>query len=419
MKITFSGGAEEVGGSAIIVETNYSKVALDYGIKIEEGLRYDLPRNLDAVIVSHAHLDHSGNLLTLSDAGVSTIGSEATRDVVSELLYDLLKVHRMNGDKLPYDTSAIGRITNTWISREQVGLPGMEVRLYPAGHVLGARMVHLKADNKQILYTGDFCLHGTEILEGADVSLFPKEPDVLIMESTYGGTLRPSRSELIKNFLESIVLTEAKGGNILIPTFAFHRMQEMTHRIDSAMETGKLHRYNAYYLSGLSHKINGYFNKYKSNLSKMIQDDELAFDHRFVKHLKRMNQIREPAIVVCTAGFAHAGVSRRLLFDWAGQENNLILINSGYLPKDSPLTSAMEKSIINVDGKKLPVNATVKQIELSGHGDQTELVEFVEKIRPRKTFLVHGNLDQAEALAKKIKLLTEVVLPSKGEVFEL
>lgn len=312
MKIEFSGGAEEVGGSAIIVETNYTKVALDYGIKIEEGLRYDLPRDLDAVIVTHAHLDHSGNLLTLSDAGVSTIGSEATRDVVSELLYDLLKIHRMNGDTLPYDMSSIGRITDAWISQEKVGLPGMEVHLYPAGHVLGARMVHLKADNKQILYTGDFCLHETEILEGTDVSLLPKEPDVLIMETTYGGTLRPSRNELLKSFFESIVQTEEKGGNILIPTFAFHRMQEMAHRIDSAMEAGHLPRYNAYYLSGLGHKINGYFHKYQNHLSKMIQDEELAFDYRFVKHLKRADQIHEPAIVVCTAGFGHAGVSRRL-----------------------------------------------------------------------------------------------------------
>jgi Cft2 family RNA processing exonuclease len=418
MMITFSGGAGEVGGSAIIVETDYTKVALDYGIKVEEGLRYDLPSDLDAAIVTHAHLDHSGNLLTLSDTGIAIIGSEATRDVTSELLDDLLKIHHMRGDALHYDESDVRRVAEAWISRERVGLPGMEVRLYPAGHVLGARMAHLKADGKEILYTGDFCLHETEILEGADVGALPKEPDVLIMESTYGGTVRPSRDELVKGLFENIVETEQKGGNVLIPSFAFHRMQEMALRIDSAMEDGTLPRYNAYCLSGLGYRITGYFHKYQGHLSKMVQDEETPFDYRFVKHLKRAGQIREPAIVVCTAGFGHAGVSRKLLFDWVGGEDNSILISSGYLPEDSPLSAAKENSVIDEGGRKFPVHATVKQVELSGHGDQAELVEFVKQIRPRKTFLVHGNPDQAEALAKRISSLTEVVVPSKGESFE-
>src|SRR4030043_220489 len=125
MRITFSGGAEEVGGSAIIVETNYSKIALDYGIKVEEGLRYDLPRDLDAVVVTHAHLDHSGNLLTLSDSGITLLGSEATKDVTLELLEDLIKIHRMKGEILPYDQDSVRRVAQAWTTRERLALPGM------------------------------------------------------------------------------------------------------------------------------------------------------------------------------------------------------------------------------------------------------------------------------------------------------
>jgi putative mRNA 3-end processing factor len=419
MRITFSGGAGEVGGSAIIVETDYAKVALDYGIKIEEGLRYDLPRDLDAVVVSHAHLDHSGNLLTLSDSGVATIGSEATRDVVSELLIDLIKIHRMKGDILPYDETSVDRIINTWVSQHKVGLPGMEIRLFPAGHVLGAQMTHLKADGKNILYTGDFCLHGTEILEGADTTILPKEPDILVMESTYGGTLHPTRAELVKDFFASIIEAEHKGGNVLIPTFAFHRMQETARRIDSAMEEGILPRYNVYSLSGLGHRIDEYFNRHQRSLSKMVQDEEMAFDYRFIKHLRRTDQIHEPAIVICTAGFGQAGASHKLLFDWIGNEDNTILISSGYLPENSPLLTAKEETVIENEGRKFPVNAKVKQIELSGHGDQSELIEFVEQIRPRKTFLVHGSPDQTSALSQKIQSLTEVIAPTNGESFEV
>ena len=303
MDIEFNGGAGEVGGSAIVVKTNYAKIALDYGIKIDEGLRYDLPRDLDAVVISHAHLDHSGNLLTLSDDSVATIGSEATRDIVSELLVDLIKIHQMNGDAVPYDETSVDKVINMWISRNKVALPGMEIQLFPAGHVLGATMTHLDADGKSILYTGDFCLHRTEILEGADTSVLPKKPDVLIMESTYGGTTRPGRDELVRDFFRSIIEAEEKGGNVLIPTFAFHRMQEIAHRIDSAIEDGILPRYNVYCLSRLGHRINKYFHRYQTSLSKIIQNRELAFDYHFIKHLKRTDQIHEPAIVICTAGF--------------------------------------------------------------------------------------------------------------------
>jgi Cft2 family RNA processing exonuclease len=419
MNITFNGGAGEVGGSAIILETDYTRIALDYGIKVEEGLRYDLPRDLDAVIVTHAHLDHSGNLLTLSDSGITLLGSEATRDVTLELLDDLIKVHRMKGEILPYDQESVRRVAQAWTTRERLALPGMEIRLHPAGHVLGARMAHLKADGKDILYTGDFCLHETEILPGADTGALPKGPDVLIMESTYGGTIRPSRGSLVKDLFDNITQAEQRGGNILLPTFAFHRLQEMALRIDTAMENGTLPKYNAYYLSGLGHRINGYFHKHQDHLSKAIQEEELPFDYHHVKHLRRTGQIREPAIVICTAGFGHAGASRRLLFDWIDEEENTIIISSGYLPEDSPLNAATEAKIIEDEGRKFAVNATVKQIELSGHADQTELVEFVRRIRPSRTFLVHGNPDQSRALADQIGSITDVTIPSNNEDFQL
>lgn len=417
MNLTFNGGAKEVGGSSITVETGNGKIALDYGIKVEEGLRHDLPRDLDAVVVTHAHLDHSGNLLTLADSGIATIGSRATRDITSEMLQDLLKVHRLKGLPLPYTTLDVEKVYRSWITQERVGLPGMEVDLCPAGHVMGARMAYVKAEGKNLLYTGDFCLHSTEILDGADMCALPKEPDVMIMESTYGGTSRPSRDELVNELLKNIITTQERGGNILIPTFAFHRMQEMVRRIDLALEKGLLPRYNAYYLSGLAERITAYFNEHSEFLGKMVQDDPAPFNYGRVRHLRRAEQIRQPALVICTAGFGHAGFSRRLLFDWISNEENSVIVSSGYVPKESPLSDAMSKDVIEEDGEKFPVRASVKQIELSGHADQNELVEFVKRVQPKKTFLVHGDIQQAEALQKVIGTLTEVTIPSKGEQF--
>lgn len=414
MKITFNGGAREVGGSCILVETTDAQVALDYGIKVDEGLSHELPQNLDAIIVTHAHLDHSGNLLTISDKHSLIIGSMVTRDVVIQLLKDLIRVHKQRGKPIPYTRYDVSKLSDLWLTRKRVALPGMEISLHSAGHVLGANMVQLDAQGTTVLYTGDFCMHDTEILNGVNTNTLPREPDALIMESTYGGKVRPKRSELVKKLFSTIIEAMERDGNILIPAFAFHRLQEMARTIDLAMRKKILPRYNAYYISGLAHRITPYYNEYKSLLKNHVKDEAKPFGFVRVKRLKRTEQIKEPAIVICTSGFGHAGASRSLLLKWANNENNTIIINTGYLPPESPLLMAKEGKIVN-NGESIPVNANVEQIELSGHADQEELIEFVKFLKPKQTFLVHGTIDQAQTLSEKIKGYTDVQIPVKNE----
>ena len=194
-KIHFLGGVREVGGSCIAIETNYGKVALDYGIKVGEKAFNQFPRDFDAVIISHAHLDHSGSLLDLSHTNPVIVGSRMTRDVSIDLLRDMVKIQRMNGNNFPYNNRDAENVKQAWWIRDSVALPGMAIRLYPAGHVAGAKMTNIHTEDKEVLYTGDFCLHDTEILEGSKPETLPKEPEALIVESTYGGTIRLQRSE--------------------------------------------------------------------------------------------------------------------------------------------------------------------------------------------------------------------------------
>mgnify|MGYP001043962252 CR=1 FL=1 len=415
MKITFHGGAREVGGSCIVVETDDAKVALDYGMKVEEGISDSLPKDLDAAIISHAHLDHSGNLLNLAKTNTVVVGSEATRDITIELLRDLIKVQRMNGKSAPYSQSDVAKIRKLWWARDSIALPGMEIRLYPAGHVLGANMIGVKVKEKEILYTGDFCLHDTEILEGSNLIKLPKQPEALIVESTYGGKTRLNRSELLERLFAKINEAIDRNGNVLIPVFAFHRSQEMAKRIDQAMQKGVLPNYNAYTISKLAQKITGYFNCYKELLSEEIREQEEPFNYKHVKHLHRLEQIVEPAIVICTSGFGLAGASRRLLADWASNKNDSVIINSGYIPPESPFTMIKEEGELIENGVKVPVKADVEQIDLSGHADQAELVKLVKILKPNQTFLVHGDLEQARALSTKINMITNVEIPEKKE----
>jgi Cft2 family RNA processing exonuclease len=417
MKIKLLGGAREVGGSCIAVESEYCNVALDYGVKVEER-SIELPKSFDAIVISHAHLDHTGNLLSLSGTDPVIVGSKITRDVTVDLLNDMVKIQSQKG-VIFYDEFDVRKLGSCWWTRDCAALPGMNITLYPAGHVAGAKITSIACEGKSIVYTGDFCLHDSEILKGCNVDLLPKEPDVLITESTYGGKVRLPRSELIDQFFELMLRTMARKGNVLIPTFAFHRSQEMAKRIDQAMVDGILPHYNVYTISNLAHKINGYFNEYKELFTEQVQHQERPFEFKYVKPIRSTRQIVEPAVVICTSGFGHAGASLRLLLDWAEGEENSIILTSGYLPPDSPLKQAKDDRSFTYEDKTITVNAEVKQIELSGHADQVELIELINTLRPKQTVLVHGDLEQAQALSEKISTITEVCIPEKDDVIDI
>ncbi len=194
MKIEVLGGAREVGGSCISVVTDSAKIALDYGAKIDDVIPKKLPKDFDAVFISHAHLDHTGSLLSLCKNNSPTIvGSEITRDVTVDLLHDMVSIQQEKGN-LEFDDSHAEKVNNCWWSRDSVALPGVKVMLQSAGHVAGAKMTSFEAEKKRVIYTGDFCLHDSEILHGAKLETLPKSPDLLIMESTYGGKVTPAPS---------------------------------------------------------------------------------------------------------------------------------------------------------------------------------------------------------------------------------
>jgi len=182
------------------------------------------------------------------------------------------------------------------------------------------------------------------------------------------------------------------------------------------MKKGIIPKYKVYTISNLAKKITGFFNENKEYFAKEIQQEEKPFKYKNVKHIFRTSQIKKPAIVVATSGFGHAGASLNLLAKWASDSNNSIIITSGYLPPESPLSDAKEKKEFEYKGDIIKTEAEVEQIELSGHADQKELIEFVEILKPKNTILMHGELDQAEMLANKISRITEVAIPEKDDI---
>lgn len=418
MKIQVLGAAREVGGSCISVETDSAKVAFDYGTKLDEQPK-KLPKDFDAVIISHAHLDHTGSLMSLcKNSSPTIVGSDITREVTVDLLHDMVKIQTEKGN-LEFNDNHAENVSDCWWNRDSIAMPGVKINLHPAGHVAGARMTSLEAEGKRIVYTGDYCLHDTEILHGCRLEALPKKPDLLITESTYGGKIRPPRHQLVDEFMEQMQTVMERKGNVLIPTFAFHRSQEMAKRIDTAIENGILPRYHVYTISNLAHRINGYFDKSKQIFTKEIKSQKHPFRYRHVKHIYRTVQIEDPAVVICTSGFGHAGASLRLLGEWAGDKRNCVILTSGYLPPDSPLKQAKEEGFYKTEDEVVQVHSEIRQIELSGHADQNELVKTITKLKPKRTVLVHGDLEQAELLSEEIGNLTDVCIPEMDEVIDV
>jgi putative mRNA 3-end processing factor len=213
MKIRVLGAAREVGGSCIAVETPNAKIALDYGIKLE-GITDEYPKNFDAIFISHAHLDHSGSLPRLSKSRnpQKIVGAKITRDVTVDLLKDMIKIQSTKRDGETYELSVADKVKDCWTVADSYKLPDMTVTLQDAGHVVGAKITTVRSEGKAIVYTGDFCVHDTEILEGCNLNVLPKEPDLLITESTYGGRIRPPRAQLTAQFLKQL-----QASNLCLP----------------------------------------------------------------------------------------------------------------------------------------------------------------------------------------------------------
>ena len=256
VRITFIGAAQEVGRSAILVETAETALLLDFGMNPGRGLtsnsfpRIDLlkidPQDIDAVIVSHAHLDHAGFVPYLFKYGFrgAVYMTEATRDLTVLLLKDYLEIVEREGIEPPFTLKDVEKmLLHTVPLKYDVVTdiaPDVRLTLYNAGHILGSSIVHLHIGNGfyNIVYTSDFKFARTKLLERAE-HRFPRV-DAVIMESTYGTTEQLRREEAEEMLLRTISDTYHRRGKVLIPTLSIGRAQEIMYIIADAMRQGRL-----------------------------------------------------------------------------------------------------------------------------------------------------------------------------------
>ncbi len=431
------GGAGQVGRSSIEVVYGRTRLILDSGIHPGEtgAGRYPLrpDGDPDFLIVTHAHVDHSGYSPALvREYGCDVVATPPTRDFSEPLLVDGINL-TPRGENPPYsneDVMALRRKEKPVRYGEDLSLGEITLRLLDAGHVLGSAMVHLEADDgPSLLYTGDINVGRTRILSGAEPS--PPPVDYLIIESTYGGDedRHPARKRVEKKFASDISQTIKSGGSVLIPAFALGRAQEVLMTLISYMESGVIPEVPVF-IDGMIREINRISSLYWSWMRPEIRNRvrrsrRMPFEHPYIEPVddrSEILEIAEPHIVVTTSGMLQGGPVVEYLPRYAVNPQNLIYL-TGYQVRGTRGRDLLEgrRKVSLPGGGTLEVRSRVEFADFSAHSDQSGLLQYISRIPDLKEVLiVHGEPKKARQLRSKVErrgLMAYV--PSVGERLSL
>jgi len=442
-RISILGGGREVGRSSILLKTDESTILLDCGVGMDVGIeKYPLINledfnilELDAIIITHAHLDHIGfvpYLFRLGWRGPVYL-TEPTRDIGALSMLDYIKVSKMQGKSVLYEAKDIKEfLKHTYtLNYEEVTdiTPDIKISLYDAGHVIGSAMVHINIENKHnVLYTGDFRYSPSKLLNKPN-TLF-KRLETLIIESTYGGTndYHPPREESEREFLKDIRDTLNNGGKVLIPVLAVGRAQDVLLTLIEGMEKGELPRVNIY-IEGILWETSMIHTAYAEFLSDYIKAYVSKGENPFEKdYIIRVNpkdrdqiiESKEPYIVVATSGMMQGGPILEYFKRLANDEKNFLAFVSYQASGTLGRRILDGEKTVMINNEKVDVKIRYKKYDgFSGHADRNEILSFIKhlKPKPKQIFVVHGEHPKYFEITNTIrhKFKIEAYAPKNGD----
>ncbi|MEW6329066.1 MAG: MBL fold metallo-hydrolase, partial [Candidatus Micrarchaeota archaeon] len=400
--LTFLGGAGEVGRSGILFEDD-KKILLDYGIKIHEKTDYPLPFQgfLNALIISHAHLDHSGfSPAAYESQSPLCFGTYPTQALSSLLIKDSMKVQKLRRERQQFSSSDFKRMLHAYVplpydtrhnlSRSNSRFTRMDhlsetnrslsFSLRDAGHILGSSLVEVNYKNKKLVYTGDFKLGETRMHRGARLI---KDVDVLIIESTYSDRDHPDRKELEKRLHYEVREVIERGGNVLFPAFAVGRSQELLQILHAMKEDFPV------YLDGMAKTASEISLDYPSYMKDARAFRESLGEAKFVMfEAHRRRALSEPSVIVSTAGMLEGGPAMGYI---PRLNKNSKIILTGYQIPDTNGWHLLNQKTVRADGLEFKVEIPVEYLDLSAHAGRSDLLKFISAAAPEKIFCVHGD----------------------------
>jgi metallo-beta-lactamase family protein len=465
IKLTFLGAAQSVTGSCYLVETGNVRFLVDCGLYQEREFRgrnwepFPIPpETLDCVLLTHAHLDHSGLLPKLVREGFS--GSiyclAATAEISEIMLLDSAEIqeedaefkkkrHQKAGRKGPYPEVPLYTIDDAQASfplfspveyEKTISIgKGIEATFYDAGHVLGSSMIMVRirqnGEDRTILFSGDVGRRGKPILR--DPTFF-KEADYVLVESTYGDRLVESVEDAADKMADVINAAVKSGGNIVIPSFALERSQEMLYYLNKFIIEGRIPHLMVFIDSPMAVSITDVFEHYPElfdeEMAKLMRQKKSPFDFRGLSvtrtagESKAINQIKGTIIIIAGSGMCTGGRIKHHLVTNISRKGSTILFVGyqavGTLGRE--IVDGAKK--VRILGQLYPVRARVVQIDgFSAHADRDGLLRWLSSLRksPRRLFVTHGESSVSQHFAALVEDKTgwEVTVPEYQEEFIL
>jgi metallo-beta-lactamase family protein len=463
MNLQFQGAARAVTGSMHMVTVGRQTILLDCGTyhgRREEARQRNAafpfaPSAITAVVLSHAHIDHSGNLPGLVKQGFRgpILCTNATKSLLEVMLRDsayiqerdaefISKKHRVRGLPPVEPLYTIDDVEETLPLLHGVDyatavpvIEGIECRFVDAGHILGSAVVGLSlrenSHSCRLAFTGDLGRPHLPILR--DPVFIGDEYDYLITESTYGGRFHRPVAEMADQLLEPILRAVDRRGKIIIPAFSVGRTQEIVYMLHQLVAAGKLPHIPVFVDSPLSVNVTNVFRKHpecfdeeaRAILAAPANNDPFGFDRltyvRTLDESKALNDRRGPFIVIAASGMCEAGRIVHHLANGVGDPSTIILIVGYQAENTLGKKLVMKEPVINIFGEPHELRAEVVVLNsFSGHADRNELLSYCGQFSTRamrRVFVVHGDPDQSEKFAAGLREsgFSGVSIPVRGE----
>ena len=419
MEIKILGAAKEVGRSAFLVSNENSNILMDYGVLLKKEPQFPLhvkPKDLHAVVLSHAHLDHSGFLpsLFLSSSKFPVLSTNPTIELSQLLIEDMIKI---SGFYLPFENIDLDRMLKSHKNlqyREPYSINETNITLYESGHVLGGSTIVVENKGKRIFYTGDINTRGSKILRPADLDI--DEIHLMIIESTYSQTNQIPRLQSEKELLEFAYKIIDNGGTLFVPAFSVERAQEIACVFKAYKFPHKI------VMDGMALKVNEIMLKYPEYIRDPIVFKKYIEEVEWIRDWKsRRRLIKEPCVIISPAGMLVGGSAIFYMQNIMMSDKNGIALVS-YQGENTPGRMLLEKGTFKINGKIKKCLAEVKQFEFSGHNSRDELFEILDSIKGNpKVLTVHGDGNACIKFAEEIrdKYGFDAIAPNSGDIFKV